>query len=72
MLPMLWAPGLQGEIVGRTFAPAPSLPATREHWRAAMGWAVVCWDRVAADPLSAEFMEFADETRVTLRRLNIS
>ena len=72
MLPMLWAPGLQGEIIGRTFAPAPPLPAAREHWRVAMGWAAVFWDRVAADSrLSAEFRIFADEARVTLRRLNI-
>jgi hypothetical protein len=71
MLPMLWAPSLQGEIVGRTFAPAPPLPAAREHWREAMAWAVIFWERVAADSrLSAEFQNFANEARATLRRLN--
>ena len=71
MLPMLWAPSLQGEIVVRTFAPAPPLPAAREHWREAMAWAVVFWERVAADSrLSAEFQNFANEARETLRRFN--
>ena len=71
MLPMLWAPGLQGEIVERTFCPAPPLPVAQEQWREAMGWAAEFWDRVAADSrLSADFMHFANEARVTLQRLN--
>lgn len=71
MLPMLWSPGLQGEIVARTFAPAPPLPAAREHWQEAMGWAAVFWERVAADPrLSAEFSDYANHAQLILRRLN--
>lgn len=71
MLPMLWAPGLQGEIVARVFAPAPPLPAAREHWQEAMEWAAVFWERVAADSrLSAEFGDFANQAQLTLRRLN--
>jgi hypothetical protein len=70
MLPMLWAPGLQGEIVARTFAPAPPIPAAREPWREALGWAAEFWERVVADArLSADFLPFANEARLTLRRL---
>lgn len=37
MLPMLWAPGPLGEIVARTFAPPPPVPAGREAWLEAAG-----------------------------------
>ena len=71
MLPMLWAPGLQGEIVARTFAPAPPLPAARGPWSEAMEWAAVFCERVAADSrLSADFLDLADQARLTLRRLH--
>jgi hypothetical protein len=50
MLPMLWAPGNQGELIERQFAPAPPLPAMTEPWRAASSWAENFWDRVAGDP----------------------
>ncbi len=71
MLPMLWAPGLQGEIVNRTFSPAPPVPAAQTQWREAMDWAAVFWQRVAADArLSVDFMNFANAARETLRRLN--
>ncbi len=70
MLPMLWAPGLQGEITERTFSPAPPLPAAREQWQEAMEWALVFWQRVAADSrLSAAFVEFANAAQATLHRL---
>jgi hypothetical protein len=71
MLPMLWAPGLQGEIVHRTFSPAPPLPSAQAQWREAMEWAAVFWERVAANArFSADFLNFATEARATLRRLN--
>ena len=71
MLPMLWAPGLQGEIAERTFSPAPPLPAAQAQWRDAMECAAVFWQRVAADArLSADFLNFANAARGTLRRLN--
>ena len=70
MLPMLWAPSLQGEIAERTFSPAPPLPAAREQWQEALGWASVFWQRVAADSrLSAAFVGFANDAQVTLERL---
>ncbi len=72
MLPMLWAPGLQGEIIERTFAPAPPLPAAQESWREALEWAVDFWERVAADSrLSAEFREIANAAQATLQRLQM-
>jgi len=71
MLPMLWAPGLQGEIAEPTFSPAPPLPAALAQWRDAMAWAAVFWQKVAADArLSADFLNFANAARGTLRRLN--
>lgn len=70
MLPMLWAPGLQGEIIDRTFSPAPPLPLAVAQWQEAAGWALDFWERVAADPrLSLDFVNFAREARETVRRL---
>jgi serine/threonine protein kinase HipA of HipAB toxin-antitoxin module len=64
MLPMLWAPGPQGELTERIFAPSPPLPATLEHWREAAGWAENFWERVARDPLLSA--GFAGEARMAL------
>jgi hypothetical protein len=73
MLPMLWAPGLQGEIVERTFMPAPPLPGARASWREAWIWAMEFWQRVAADPrLSADFLVYAVEAQRTLKTLSAS
>ena len=70
MLPMLWAPVLQGEITPRTFAPAPPLPAALDAWREAAVWAAAFWDRVAAEPrLSEEFQGFVRDASRTLGHL---
>ncbi|MES2923039.1 MAG: type II toxin-antitoxin system HipA family toxin YjjJ [Verrucomicrobiota bacterium] len=70
MLPMLWAPGSQGELIERQFAPAPPLPAMTEPWREAAGWAEDFWNRVAGDPrLSPEFGVMAREGGAVLRQL---
>lgn len=70
MLPMLWAPGVQGEILERRFSPAPPLPASREHWQKAAAWAAVFWERVADDArLSADFTNFARSAGATLQTL---
>ena len=37
MLPLLWVPGSQGELIERQFAPAPPLPAMTEPWGEAAG-----------------------------------
>lgn len=62
MLPMQWAPGAQGEIVSRPFAPAPPVPSLLEPWRDAAGMAVDFWERVAADPrITPGFARMAEE-----------
>ena len=49
MLPMLHAPGPQGELPVRHFAPRPPMPAVSDVWSDAAGAAVEFWGRVAAD-----------------------
>lgn len=49
MLPMLWAPGPQGEIVPRHYAPSPPLPSALEAWSEAASWALLFWKRVTDD-----------------------
>ncbi len=68
--PMLWAPGNQGELIERRFAPAPPLPAMTEPWREAAGWAEDFWIRVSEDVrLSTEFARIADDARAVLAQL---
>jgi hypothetical protein len=56
MLPMAWAPSVQGEVVEREFAPRPPLPGVLPAWNEAAGWAEEFWRRVAADAtVSREF-----------------
>jgi len=60
MLPMLFAPGAQGEIVPREFVVPPALPALREGRAEAAPWAREFWGRVEADErISAEFRALA-------------
>lgn len=49
MLPMLWAPGPQGELGERNFSPRPPLPAAAAEWREMLGLAREFWQRVARD-----------------------
>ncbi len=64
MLPMLWAPGPQGELVERRFAPVPPVPAAQDAWRDAAAWADEFWRNLAADGrLSPEFAAFAGDAR---------
>jgi hypothetical protein len=70
MLPMLWAPGPQGEIIHRRFAPAPPLPSLSEPWREAAAMAEDFWQRVTADPrISPAFIAIAGEALEVVRRL---
>jgi hypothetical protein len=70
MLPMLWAPGPQGELVARNFSPVPPVPADMEPWREAAGWAADFWQNLAADErLSEEFAGFAREAMKSLEKL---
>jgi hypothetical protein len=70
MLPMQWAPGPQGEIVNRPFAPAPPVPALLEPWRDAAAMAGDFWGRVAGDArISSEFRRTAGEASGVVRQL---
>lgn len=70
MLPMLWSPGPQGEIIERPFHPAPPLPAALETWQEAAGWAATFWQRLAIDPrLSPTFVTIAESAAATVQRL---
>jgi hypothetical protein len=70
MLPMLWAPGAQGEIVSRRFAPAPPVPTLLEPWLDAAVMAEDFWERVAGDArLTPEFAASAGEALEVVRQL---
>ncbi len=70
MLPMLWAPGAQGEITPRRFTPAPPIPAMEEPWRQAAAMAENFWAAVSADEqLTPDFSRIAAESLATIRRL---
>ena len=72
MLPMLWAPTPGNATPAPEFAPMPPLPAERDVWLEAAGWAEVFWQRVAADervsPAFAVIASDAGETVARLRR----
>lgn len=70
MLPMLWAPGSQGEMTERPFAPLPPLPVAVEAWREAAGWAELFWERVTGDArISDGFARRAQECLTTVKNL---
>jgi hypothetical protein len=70
MLPMLWAPVAGNATPRPVFAPAPPLPAEREYWSLAAGWAEDFWQRVATDSrVSPEFALIAREAGETVRHL---
>ena len=70
MLPMLWAPAPGNATPTPDFTPALPLPAEREIWHEAAGWAAEFWQGVAADPqVSPEFAAIARAAQATLGRL---
>jgi len=70
MLPMQWAPGPQGEIIDRPFAPAPPAPSLLEPWREAAAMAEDFWERVAGDAgISPDFRRTAEEAGGVVRQL---
>ena len=70
MLPMLWAPGPQGELMERTFSPPPPIPAAAEAWREMLPLAQEFWNRVIADQrISREFAATAQQAGEVLTRL---
>jgi hypothetical protein len=70
MLPMLYAPGPQGDLGTRPFAPRPPLPAVAAEWAEAAPAALAFWARVATDPrISADFRTLAQFAGATVQRL---
>lgn len=70
MLPMLWAPGPQGEMMDRAFAPQPPVPADAEAWREMLDLARDFWNRVIGDQrVSREFAATARAAGEALARL---
>ncbi len=70
MLPMLWAPNTQGEVVARVLAPRPPLPGVLAEWREAAEWAGEFWRRVAADAtVSREFRATARQSGELVARM---
>lgn len=70
MLPMLWAPGAQGEITPRRFTPAPPIPAMEQPWRQAAAMAEDFWTAVSADERTTpDFSRITAESLAIIRRL---
>ncbi len=68
MLPMLWAPGAQGDLGQRIFAPRPPLPAIATIWKEAAPAALSFWSRVVADDrISGEFRAIAQAAGATIQ-----
>ncbi len=69
MLPMIWAPTSQGEVVEREFVPPGWIHASEPVWREAADWAVEYWRRLAANStVSPEFARRAREAGATVER----
>jgi hypothetical protein len=70
MLPMLYAPGSQGDLSERTFSPRPPTAAVMDVWPDAAAAAAAFWERAAADVgLTNSFRPIAQANLAALRRL---
>lgn len=70
LAPLFWAPGPQGELMERNFAPQPPVPASAEAWREMLPLAREFWVRVIADQrVSREFAATARAAGEVLARL---
>jgi hypothetical protein len=70
MLPMLFAPGPQGNFGDRLFSPRPPLPAIAEVWSEAARPSSEFWDLVAADDrVSSDFRSISVGAASEVRRL---
>ena len=70
MLPMLYAPGAQGELGERSFVPRPPLAGVAEVWSEAASAALEFWDRVGAETRMTEaFRAIASRNREVVQRL---
>lgn len=71
MLPMLWMPTVQGELISRPLPLGLPVPAQREAWGVALVWAKDFWARVANSTLiSPDFQQIAAESPRLLQLVN--
>lgn len=70
MLPMLYAPGAQGELGERIFAPRPPLPAIADVWSDAAAAAADFWVQVVTDErISTGFRAIGSRCAAEVARL---
>ncbi|MBE7539806.1 MAG: type II toxin-antitoxin system HipA family toxin YjjJ [Opitutaceae bacterium] len=70
MLPMLYAPGSQGDLSERAFFPRPPLASVLDVWPDAATAAAGFWERAGADAgLAPSFRAIAQANLLALRRL---
>jgi hypothetical protein len=70
MLPMLYAPGAQGDLGERPFAPRPPLAGVADVWSDAARAALKFWERVAAEGrISAAFRAIAGDNQAEVERM---
>ena len=70
MLPMLYAPGAQGDLSERHFAPRPPGASVADVWRDAATAAQAFWGRVSAAALVSEpFRAIADKNGSAVTRM---
>lgn len=73
MLPMLYAPTANSEIVEQKFQPRAPLPREREMWLKAADVAIEYWQKLASsNTLSKKFNAIADANALTVVRLKRS
>lgn len=69
MLPMLWRPSTQGEVVPRVFTPVLPTPQQRDNWQHAAHMAVQFWQAVAQLPhMSQAFLDIATDAHTQVQQ----
>jgi hypothetical protein len=70
MLPMLYAPGSQGELVDRTFEPQTPPPHQLPEWFLAAKWAMNYWQGLSEnDSIPDDFRNICQENLNIVKRL---
>jgi hypothetical protein len=70
MLPMLYAPGPQGDLDERPFSPRPPLASVADVWSDAAGAALVFWERVSTGTgVSGAFRAIARNNHAAVARM---
>lgn len=69
MLPMLYAPGAQGDLADRRFAPRPPLGGVADVWSGAAAAGLLFWERVVSESrISESFRAIARQNRTVVQR----